>query len=73
MDYDAQRTSMHIGCKQYKNKDKRFSIHAHNGWRQGGRKLKRKGGMERMKISVLLVILLTPECFPVNFAKLVFY
>lgn len=62
MDYDAQTTSMYIGYKKYKNKDKNFSVHAQNSWGRGGRKLERKGEMERMKISVILVILLIPKC-----------
>lgn len=62
MDYDAQTTPMYIGYKQYKNKDKKFSEHTQNVSGQSGRKLKRKEGMERMKISLLLVILLTPKC-----------
>lgn len=72
MDYDAQRTSMHIGYKQYKNKDKRFSIHAHNGWGQGGRKLKRRNG-EDENFSSFGHSAHSKMCFPVNFAKLVFY
>lgn len=62
MDYDAHRTCMHIRYRQYKIKDKRFSIHSQKCWGQSRRKWKKRGGMEKMKMSVLLAILLILKC-----------
>lgn len=42
MDYDAHRTCMHIRYRQYKIKDKRFSIHPQKYGGQGRRKLMKK-------------------------------
>lgn len=73
MDYDAHRTCMHIRYRQYKIKDKRFSIHSEM-LGAGEKKIKKKeGNGENENVSSFGHSAHSKMCFPVNFAKLFFY